>query len=155
MDLHKGHKVIPIEDEESLKKENISINDYIKEFDSGAKKVSNLKEKIENEINKINISFDKVEKESSKYFESKHEQLLKEEKDIKDKLQTEVTKIKSKLEEYLSLTNSLIRNYEKLNKGIKILNNNEKNQNINLIKSLTYVSKLNKNQKEMKKFSEI
>ena len=126
MDLHKGHKVIPIEDEESLKKENISINDYIKEFDSGAKKVSNLKEKIENEINKINTSFDKVEKDTSKYFESKHEQLLKEEKDIKDKLQTEVTKIKSKLEEYLSLSNAIIKQYEKINKGLKMIENNEK-----------------------------
>ena len=154
MDLHKGHKVLPIEDEESLKKENISINDYIKEFDSGAKKVSNLKEKIENEINKINTSFDKVEKDTTKYFESKHEQLLKEEKDIKDKLQTEVTKIKSKLEEYLSLSNAIIKQYEKINKGLKIIENNEK-KDLNMIKLLTYVSKLNKNQKEMKKFSEI
>ena len=154
MDLHKGHKVIPIEDEEFLKKENISINNYIKEFDSGAKKVSNLKEKIENEIHNINTSFDKVEKETSKFFESKHEQLLKEEKEIKDKLQTEVTKIKSKLEEYLSLSNTIIKQYVKINKGLKIIENNEK-KDLNMIKLLTYVSKLNKNQKEMKKFSEI
>ena len=31
--LHNNHKVIPIKDEETLKKENININDYIKEFD--------------------------------------------------------------------------------------------------------------------------
>ena len=154
MDLHKGHKVIPIEDEESLKKENISINDYIKEFDSNAKKVSNLKEKIEKEIDEINTAFDKVDKETTKYFELKQEQLLKEEKDIKDKLQTEVTKIKSKLEEYLSMSNSIIKQYEKINKGLNIINKDE-NKDLNMIKLLTYVSKLNKNQKEMKKFSEI
>ncbi len=54
MNLHKGHKVIPIEDEETLKKENINIQDYIKEFDESAKNVKNIKDKIENEIQKIN-----------------------------------------------------------------------------------------------------
>ena len=41
---------------------------------------------------------------------------------MKDKLDNEVTKIKSKLEEHLSLANELIRNYERINKGIKTLN---------------------------------
>ena len=68
----------------------------------------NIKNKIENEINNINISYEKVEKETSKSFELKHEILIKKEKEIKDKLQIEVTKIKSKLEEYLSLTNTVI-----------------------------------------------
>ena len=151
--MHKGHKVIPIDEEEALKKENLSIKDYIKDFDSKAKKVSDLKEKIGKEFEEINKSFDKVEKETTKSFQLRHEQLLKEEKDIKDKLQTEVTKIKSKLEEYLSLSDALIKQYEKINIGIKKLNEQE-NQNLNLLKKLTYVSKLNKTQKEMKKFYE-
>ena len=50
---------------------------------------------------------------------------------------------------YLSLVNILIKNYEKINKGIKTLNKDEENKNIKLIKNLTYISKLNKNQKEM------
>ena len=133
MNKHNGHKVIPIEDEETLKKENISINDYVKEFDINAQNVINIKNKIENEINNINISYDKVDKETSKSFELKHEILIKQEKEIKDKLQIEVTKIKSKLEEYLSLVNILIKNYEKINKGIKTLNKDEENKNIKLI----------------------
>ena len=52
--MHNGHKVIEIKDEETLKKENININDYIKEFDESAKNVMNIKDKIENEIQKIN-----------------------------------------------------------------------------------------------------
>ena len=68
MNKHNGHKVIPIEDEETLKKENISINDYIKEFDINAQNVINIKNKIKNEINNINISYDKVDKETSKAF---------------------------------------------------------------------------------------
>ena len=136
LNLHNGHKVIPIEDEETLKKENFNINDYIKDFDESNKNAINIKEKIENEIQKINELYEKMKKEATKSFELKHEKLIKEEEEIKDKLDNEVTKIKDKLEEYLSLANNLIRNFEKLNKGIQILNKDEQNKNINIIKSL-------------------
>ena len=115
----------------------------------------NIKDKIENEIKKINELYEKMDKETTKSFELKHEQLIKEEKKIKDKLDNEVTKIKSKLEEHLSFANSLIRNYEKINKGIQGLRKEEQNQNIKLLKNLTYVSKLNKNQKEMNNITQI
>ena len=114
-----------------------------------------VKKKIENEIKNINESYDKMDKETTKSFELKHEKLIKEEKEIKDKLVNEFTKIKEKLEEHLSLTNSLIRNYEKINKGIQKLDIEEQDNNINLLKKLTYISKLNKNQKEMSKISQI
>ena len=93
--------------------------------------------------------------EITESFKLKHDKLKEEEKKMKDKLDNEVTKIKSKLEEHLSLANSLIKNYEKINKGIQGLNKEGQNNNINLLKNLTYVSKLNKNQKEMNKISQI
>jgi len=155
LNLHNGHKVVRIDDEETLKKENISINDYIKDFDIYTQEITNIKDKIENEIKKINISYENVDKEVTKSFKLKHEQLIKEEKDMKDKLQTEVTKIKSKLEEYLSLINDLIRNNEKINKGIKKLNEDDENKNIQMLKNLTYISKINKNKKGMNKISQI
>ena len=108
-----------------------------------------IKGKIENEIKKINELYEKMDKETTRLFELKHEKLVKEEKEIKDKLDNEVTKIKSKLEEHLSFANSLIRNYDKINKGIQELKKEEPNQNIKYLKNLTYVSKLNKSQKEM------
>jgi len=96
-----------------------------------------------------------MDKEITKSFELKHEKLINEEKEMKDKLDNEATKIKSKLEEHLSLINSLLRNYEKINKGIKGLEKEEENKNIKLLRNLTYVSKINKNQKEMNKISQI
>ena len=81
-----------------------------------------------------------MNKETTKYFELKHEKLIKEEKEIKEKLNNEVTKVKSQLEEYLSLVNSLIKNYEKIDKGINSFDKNEQNQNFNMIKTLTYIS---------------
>ena len=94
-----------------------------------------------------------MKKEIKKLFELKYEKLIKEEKEIIDKLNNEVTKTKEKLEENLSLSNTLIRNYEKINKGIQILNKDEQNKNINMIKTLAYISKLNKNKKEMNDIS--
>ena len=155
--MHKDHKVVPIEDEELLKKENININDYIKEFNEAANNVINIKEKIENEIKKINELYEKVDKEITKSFKLRQEKLINEEKEIKDKLDNDVTKIKTKLEEHLSLINTLIKNYEKINKGIQGLNKEEsnKNMNLNLLKNLTYISKLNKNRNEMYKMPQI
>ena len=146
--LHKGHKVIPITDEETIKKENLDINNSTKEFEENTKKVENLKDKIEKEIKEIDKLYEKVEKEITEYFKRKHEELIKNEKDIKENLQTEVTKTKEKLEEYLSLSNKIIKNIEKINKGIKLLEKEEKN----IIKKLTYVSKINKNDKETQTF---
>ena len=83
------------------------------------------------------------------YFKRKHEELIKKETDIKDNLQNEVTKTKEKLEEYLSFSNKIIKDIERINKGIKILEKEEKN----MIKILTYASKINKNEKEMKKLN--
>ena len=99
--MHNGHKVIPIEDEETLKKENINIKDYIKEFDESAKNVITIKDKIENEIKKINELYEKMELETTESFKLKHDKLKEEEKVMKDKLDNEVTTIKSKKNIYL------------------------------------------------------
>ena len=52
------------------------------------------------------------------------------------------------------MSNAIIKQYEKINKGLKIIEKDQ-NKDLNLIKLLTYVSKLNKNQKEIKKLSKI
>ena len=83
----------------------------------------------------------------TKSFQKKHEQLIKQEKEIKEKLENEVTKAKEKLENFLSLSNSMIKINEKINQGIKKLQKEEKN----IIKILSYVSKINKNKKDMNK----
>ena len=69
-----------------------------------------------------------------------------EENNLKEKLQNEVTKVKEQLENFLSKTNNIIKINEKINKGIKSLEKEEKN----MTKQLSYISKINKNQKEIK-----
>ena len=119
----------------------------MKEFNEIVKSIIEIKEKIENEINKINNLYDKNMEEVSKSFQKKHEQLLKEENDMKEKLQIEVTKIKEQLEKYLSQSNNEIKINERINKRIKKFENNENN----MFKILSYVSKINKSKKIMNK----
>ena len=93
MEFHKNHKLIPINDEELLKKENISIEDFIDELNKYFEKINKLKEKTENEMIKLDNLFYKSSKDLAKSFEEKHLALTKQEDEIKEKLQNEVTKV--------------------------------------------------------------
>ena len=97
-------------------------------------------------MTEIDKTYEKVDNETTKSYEKRREKLQKEENELKEKLKNEVAKIKKQLEIYLSKVNELIRTNEKIVKGIKSL---EKEEKI-LIKTLSYVSKINKNQKEMR-----
>ena len=83
-----------------------------------------------------------------KSYEKKHQILNEEEKNMKEKLQNEVTKIKEKLEINFSESNQLIRENERILKGINSL----KKEDENIIKILSYVSKINKNKKTLSNF---
>ena len=133
--------MIEINDEESLKKENITIELFTKQF---IQKPINLKNKIEKEINEINNSYNDIKNKINKKFKEEHEKLIIEENKLIDKLQNEVTKTKENLEKYLSESNEIIKNYEKINKGIKLLEKEQKN----MIKELTYITKINKSKNE-------
>ena len=66
--MHNSHKIIPITDEESLKKENIDINSALIEYNQIYQKTNNLIEKVKNEVNEINTVFDRVVHRTSKNF---------------------------------------------------------------------------------------
>ena len=87
LNLHYGHKTLLISDEDSLKKENITIEYSRKEFDEIIEKTNELKNTIEKEIIEINTLYDNVNKDIIKTFEKKHEILMKEENDLREKLQ--------------------------------------------------------------------
>ena len=70
---------------------------------------------------------------------------MEEENNLKEKLQNEVTKIKEKLEDYLSKTNYEIKLNERINKGAKQFEKEEKN----MFLILSYVSLINKSKKQM------
>jgi len=136
--------VLEISDEESLQKENITLQSSTEEFSQIINNTNELKNKIEKQINDINELYDKTIADLTKSFEEKIGKLIKHENDIKEKLQNEVTKVKEKLENFLSETTNQINLSERINKGIK----NFKEEK-NIIKNLSYISNLNKNKKIM------
>ena len=140
------HKVIEINDDESLKKENITIDNSNKDFEVNIQKLNNLKKTIEHEMSEIDKTYEKIDKEMTKSYEIKKEKLKKEEDDLKEKLKTEVTKIKEQFDINISEINTLVKNCEKLIKGLKSF---EKEEKI-MIRTLSYVSKINKNQRRMR-----
>ena len=118
--------------EESVIKENITIEGKSEEIEKDIKKMNNIKKNIENEIININNTYDKVYKEITEGCIRKHEQLIKRENELIQNLQNVVTKIKEKLEIFLSQTIQLIKNSERINKGIKSI----EKENKNIIKTL-------------------
>jgi len=66
--LHPGHKLIMISDIDVLKKENISLESVKNEFDDISQKIIDLKNKIENEIDKINKLYKKTMDEITKSY---------------------------------------------------------------------------------------
>ena len=147
--MHQNHKLLELSDEEGLKKENISLEADENTLNEYLNKTLSLKNNIENEIKEIDKQYDIVINDLSKSFKAKHEKLIKEENELKENLQLEVTKAKENLEKFWSLSNNEIIIGEKINKGIQKIKNEEKS----MMKILSYVSKINKNQKEMRKLS--
>ena len=147
--LHRGHKLIEISDDSSLKEEDIQSEINTKEYDEILQKINNLKNIIEKEITKIDNLYDKINKEVTNSYKIKIEKLLKEEDDLKEKLKNEVTKVKEKLEFFLTETDKTIKTGEKFNKGIKGIELDKENIG-SIIKKLNYISKINKNQKKIK-----
>ena len=69
--LHKNHKLLSIDDEEALKKENISIDISTKDLDENKNKIEELKIKIQNEMINIDNTYEKIDKEVTKSYKIK------------------------------------------------------------------------------------
>ena len=128
-------------DKENFKDKDIKLESYTLKFKELFEKTISLKEMIENEINKINLLYNQVNEKITELYQKKHEDLLKEEEELRKNLEIDVTKVKSDLEKYLSKSVEYIKKDEKINKGLKNL---EKEQEINIYKHLNYISKINK-----------
>jgi len=77
---------LEISDKESLKKENINLDNSINEYNEVTQNIMVLKYKIENEIDKINNLYEKVNNNLTKIFQKEHEKLLKKESDLRERL---------------------------------------------------------------------
>ena len=82
-------------------------------------------------------------------FEQQHNNLKEKEKNIKSELDLKVTKIKEELENFLMESNDILISCERIEKAIKYY---EKKKINNEIKTLYYISEINKNNEITKDF---
>ena len=147
--LHKDHKVIEINEEEALKQNNISIENEENDLNIFIEESYKIKDQIMEEMKLIDKTFEDLNKEITDCFKKKQENLIKKENDIKDTLKNEITKIKEKLEIYYSDIYDIIKKGEFSSKIIKSYKKNKEEKFP--IKKLTYISYLNKSNKEIQK----
>ena len=127
----------------------ISYDKSIFDFDKIFNKAKNIKQRIEEEIEKINKAHTILMDKINASFEQQHISLNEKEKNIKHELDLKVTKIKEELENFLSESNDILISCERIDKAIKFY---EKNKINNEIKTLYYISEINKNNEIAKGF---
>ena len=134
------HKIIDINEIKSLEDNGISYKETVSEFDKLFKKMNSIQTNIEYEIEKINKSRDALLDEITKSFEKQRTKLNEKENALKSELDIKITEIKEKLENYYIKSNEISSSFKRIFKAIQ---NYEKNNN-NKIKTLCYISKINK-----------
>ena len=145
---HDEHRTIEIEkcDNEFFKKENLLIENELKELNENCNNILLVKNKL---YEKINDLYEKTTEKLENSCQEKIEKARKEKEELQLKLNTEVTKIKIELEKCLSEIDKEIRIKIKINKGIERLNGINQNNLLNL----NYLSKINKSIKKMKRIN--
>ena len=147
--FHDDHKLIEIKSLEQLNKENITLEKELNELNKTSDKMIKLKSKIEEEITKINNTYEDMIKKLENIYQKKIDVIITEKNDLIEKLNFEVTKVKEGLEKNLSDINNEILIKDRINKGIKKMENKEQN----VFQIIAYISKINQDIKKMKNIS--
>ena len=126
----------------------ISYKELVSEFDEIFQKTKNLKSKIESEIEKIDNTYKNIENEIILSFKKQHLELEEKEKKLKIELSLKVKQIKEELERNLKISSNIILSCEKTN---ELITRNETKFN-NDIKTLYYISEINKNKETAEEF---
>ena len=135
------HLIIDISDKESFEENNISYKETLSEFEKRFQKAKNLKQNLEEEIEKINKSRDATIEKIKNNYKERYLRLKEEEANLEAELDLKVTEIKDELEKYLTESNDMLLFFERTNKALK---NYEKKNNNNDIKTLCYISEIQK-----------
>ena len=126
----------------------ISYKELISEFEEIFQKTKNLKLKIEKEIEKIDSTYKNIENEIVLSFKKQHIELEEKEKNLKLELYLKVKKIKHELDKNLTISNNVLLSCQKTNENIKKYEAKINND----IKTLYYISEINKNKEKAKEF---
>ena len=135
-----------------MENNGISYIVCLSEFEGVFKKTKNLKKLIEDEVEKLNIFYQKEKDDITTSFKNQHFSLDEQEKKLILGLDQKVNEIKCELERFLKESNNLLLSCEKIFKATEncgIMND------VPEIKALIYISEINKINKEAKNFLKI
>ena len=142
---HRDHKVLEVNDIENLKKEKISIEDTKSEYEIFTKKSENLKMNIEKEINNINNLSNKIKDEIISEYDIKIQNLKNEMKKLIDEIDLNTNKTLKILNENMNKIQNQINKNIQVDESLKYLVNLKDDQ---IIKKLSYISNVNKHEKD-------
>ena len=146
------HKIIEINDEKILQKDNISFEHSKNEYENYIKKTNILKEKIEIELEKIKNLEDKILNEMTISFKKQHENLTIKEKELKEDLIKNSTRIKNELKKFLVQSGEIIKENEEVGKYINYYEKNREKEIPIIIKTLSYISEIEKHNQKVYSF---
>ena len=146
------HKILEINDEKILQKDNISFEHSKNEYENYIKKTNILKEKIEIELEKIKNLEDKILNEMTISFKKQHENLTIKEKELKEDLIKNSTRIKNELKKFLIQSGEIIKENEEVGKYINYYEKNIEKEIPNIIKTLSYISEIEKHNQKVYSF---
>ena len=137
-----SHKIIDINDEESLKKNNIDYKEYYSEFNKLYDETKKINDKIEMHIGKINKHHRNILRSINSTYNRRRYKLNYEERELKYELNSKVKEINEELDKFLDESKRIIANCKRISQAIINFNENINNP---VIKTLTYISEINNN----------
>ena len=143
------NKFIDINDNETFLKENISFENSKTQYEKFAKETNILKEKVEIELTKLKDLEDKILKEMKESFKKQHDNLTKKEKELKEDLINNVSKTKEELQKFINESLDIIKGNEKIGKYIQYYEKNKEKSKPLIIKTLSYISEIEKNNQKI------
>ena len=135
------HKIININDEDSLEESNISYKKSVEEFKNIFEKTESLNNKIRREISEISIQHRNIIKKINKTFNKYRHDINRRQKTLKFELNSKVEKAKDELESFLNESQRIISSYKNIAEAIKIFGEESNNS---IIKTLSYISEIKK-----------
>ena len=146
---NKNHETIDINDEESLKKNNIDYKVYYSEFNKLYDETKKINDEMQIHIGKINKHHNNILRSINKTYNQRRYSLNQEERSLKYELNSKVNEINEELDKFLDESKRIIANCKRIFQAITDFNTKTNNP---VFKTLTYICEINNNNIRVKNF---
>ena len=143
------HDLNYVSEEKSIENKNTLFEESVADFEPIYKRAKNLKKKIEEEIEGIEKMRKDVTGKLIKFFEDEHLNLNIKEKNAKKEIDEKVEGIKDELQNFLKESQDIFLSCENISKSIQAYKKELLKSNM---KTLYYISEINKNNEKAKEF---